>query len=245
VNGRIPIVCLGSGAALNDGRGWNSLLIDGRILLDLSPSAITQIHRLGIDPRTIEVIFISHLHADHLFGIPFLFLEYRIRYERSSPLHIVGPAGLPERIESLCTLAWPELDRGGLGTRIEPVYTIVREEGEYEAAGLKFTAIPMEHFGLSAFGYRFTHKGKTFAYTGDTGEGESAGQLLEGVDVAIVELTHPGPVDDPGHLDVEGVSRLTKELVGRGATVLATHMSETPPPIEGITLCEDGKTYWV
>jgi len=189
VNGRIPIVCLGSGAALNDGRGWNSLLIDGRILLDLSPSAITQIHRLGIDPRTIEVIFISHLHADHLFGIPFLFLEYRIRYERSSPLHIVGPAGLPERIESLCTLAWPELDRGGLGTRIEP--------------------------------------------------------LLEGVDVAIVELTHPGPVDDPGHLDVEGVSRLTKELVGRGATVLATHMSETPPPIEGITLCEDGKTYWV
>jgi len=115
---------------LNDGRGWNSLLIDGRILLDLSPSAITQIHRLGIDPRTIEVIFISHLHADHLFGIPFLFLEYRIRYERSSPLHIVGPAGLPERIESLCTLAWPELDRGGLGTRIEPVYTIVREEGE-------------------------------------------------------------------------------------------------------------------
>jgi len=245
VKNKIPIVCLGSGAALNDGRFWNSLLLDGRFLFDLSPTAIPQIHRLGLDPRAIEVIFISHLHADHLFGIPFLFLEYRLRYERTGPLHIVGPAGLAEEIETLCTLAWPELERGGLGPRIEPVFTVVTEEGEYSVGGLTFTAIPMEHFGLDAFGYRFDYKGKTFAYTGDTGEGDAAGRLLEGADVAIVELTHPRPTDDPGHLDVDGVARLTEGLVRKGATILATHMSETPPPIAGITICEDGKTYWV
>lgn len=245
MNGRIPIVCLGSGAALNDGRNWNSLLIDGKIVLDLSPTAIPQLHRLGLDPGAIEVIFISHLHADHLFGIPFLFLEYRIRHERTSPLHIVGPAALPDAIEELCRLAWPELERGGIGPRIEPVYTPVSEEGEYEAGGLRFKAIPMEHFGLDAFGYRFTYKGMVFAYTGDTGEKGGASRLIEGVDVAIIELTHPRSIGDPGHLDAEEVSRLTEDLIERGATVLATHMSETPPPIAGVTICEDGKTYWV
>ncbi len=244
MNERIPIVCLGSGAALNDGRNWNSILIDGRILLDLSPTAIPMIHRLGIDPAGIEVIFISHLHADHLFGMPFLFLEYRLRCKRSSPLHIVGPADLPEVIETLCELAWPELERGGLGPRIEPVYTKVTEEGDYRAGELEFRAIPMEHFGLSAFGYRFEIKGKRFAYTGDTGGKGGARRLLEDADVAIVELTHPLPVDDPGHLDSSDVARLTADLVRRGATVLATHMSEAPPPIPGITICEDGKTYW-
>ena len=103
----------------------------------------------------------------------------------------------------------------------------------------------MEHFGLAAFGYRFTIKGRTFAYTGDTGGGGGASRLLDDVDVAIVELTHPRPVDDPGHLDADEVKRLTEGLVRKGATILVTHMSETPPPIEGITICEDGKTYSV
>jgi len=37
-----------------------------------------------------------------------------------------------------------------------------------------------------------------------------------------------------------------RDIIGfaqRGAFVLATHMSGTPPDTDGITICEDGCTY--
>ena len=69
--------------------------------------------------------------------------------------------------------------------------------------------------------------------------------MLDGADVAIIELTHPKSSEDPGHLDIKGVAHLTVDLRERGALVLATHMSGTPDPISGITICEDGETYYV
>jgi len=244
LDNRIPILCLGSGAALTEGRRWNSFLIDGKILLDLPPTSIPHMHLLGVDPKSIDVIFISHHHADHSFGLPFLLLEYCVRYERSEPLHIVGPTRLEERTHQTCELAWPDMRAKGFVPRVPLRFTEIESEGEYQAGDLSFTAVPMEHFGLDALGYRFECRGKTFAYTGDTGECEQLSRLLEDVDVAIIELTHPRPSEDPGHLDIEEVVRVTADLRKRGALVLATHMSGTPEPFDGITLCEDGETYY-
>jgi len=241
----IPILCLGSGAALTDGRLWNCLLIDGKVLLDIPPTAIPEMHRLGVDPRSIDVIFISHYHADHSFGLPFLLLEYCVRYERSEPLYVVGPARLEETVEATCELAWPEMRTGGIHPHVPLRFVEVAEEGDYRAGDLDFTAVPMRHFDLDALGYRFTYEGKTFAYTGDTGSCAEVGRLLSGVDVAIIELTHPRASDDPGHLDVDEFAHLTAALRARGAFVLATHMSETPASAPGVTICEDGETYFV
>jgi ribonuclease Z len=242
---RIPILCLGSGAALTDGRQWNSLLIDRKILLDLPPTAIPQMHRLGIDPKSIDIVFISHHHADHSFGLPFLFLEYCVRYEREEPLYIVGPTRIEEMAEAACELAWPDMKANGFLPRVPIEFIEIDVGGTFEADGMTFEAIPMEHFGLDALGYRFEYKGRTIAYSGDTGDCEQIAHLLHRVDVAIIEATHPHPSDDPGHLDIDDVARVTERLRARGAKVLATHMSATPKPVDGITICEDGETYWV
>jgi ribonuclease BN (tRNA processing enzyme) len=108
------------------------------------------------------------------------------------------------------------------------------------------SATPMSHFGMLAFGYRFACRGVRFAYTGDTGDCSELEELLTDVDVVVMELTHPTSKNDPGHLDVERMARLTEEARRRGTRFFATHMSERPgAPPEGVTLCEDGKTYWV
>jgi len=242
---RISVVCLGSGAALTQGRQWNSLLIDGHILLDLPPTAIPQMHRLGVDPRAIDVVFITHHHGDHNLGLPFLYLEYAVRYEREEPLYVVGPDPVEEIANKAFDLAWPKLREQGIGPRVPIKYVSIEEEGDYSAGDLQFTAIPMEHFGLHALGYRFTYRGRTFAYTGDTGDCEQICRLLDGVDVAIIELTHGTAKEDPGHLDIHEVLRITKGLRARGATVLATHMFDSPAPHKGITICEDGHTFYV
>jgi len=242
---RIPLTCLGSGAALTDGRRWNSILIDGRILLDLPPTAVVEMRRLGLDLTAIEAILISHLHADHMFGLPFLLLEYCVRLERDRPLFIVGPPGIEERTETLCDLAWPDMRDDGIELHVPVTYVEVSEDGDYRAGGLSLTAIQMEHFNLTAFGYRFTYEGRTIAYTGDTGECEQLQRLLEGADVAVLEWTHSTRSNDPGHMDAPAVAHWMTRLRDQGSRAFATHMMETPDPIEGLTICEDGETYYI
>jgi ribonuclease BN (tRNA processing enzyme) len=103
----------------------------------------------------------------------------------------------------------------------------------------------MNHFDLDAFGYRFTYKGRSIGYTGDTGECSQLNQLLDTVDVAIIELTYPRESSDPGHMDRPAFEKLAKSLTAQGSTILATHMSATPDSIPGVEICEDGKTYWI
>ena len=239
----MSLTCLGSGAALTDGRRWNSILIDRRILLDLPPTAVVELQRLDLDLTEIDVILISHLHADHMFGLPFLLLEYCIRRKRDRPLYVIGPPGIEARTKTLCDLAWPDMRDAGFEPHVPVSYIELTEDGVYRAGDFEFTAIRMQHFTLEAFGFRFHHKGRTIAYTGDTGNCIQLEKLLDGVDVAILEWTHRLASDDPGHLDAPAVAHWVARLRQQGARVFATHMSETPEPIDGLTICEDCATY--
>jgi ribonuclease BN (tRNA processing enzyme) len=241
----IAITCLGSGSALAEGRLWSSLLLDEKILLSLPPTAIPQLYRLGKDPQAIDHIFISHLHADHFFGLPFFLLLYRYRYTRDTPLYIIGPPGMEEATEQLCSAAWPNLEREELSRRALISFVEIEAEGEFQAGDIGFSTVRMNHFGMDAYGYRFTYNGRKIAFTGDTGACPQLDRLCDGADIAITEFTHAVPSDDPNHLDVETVARLTALLRACGATVLATHMRETPDPIEGLLICRDGGTYLV
>jgi ribonuclease BN (tRNA processing enzyme) len=50
--------------------------------------------RFGIDPNRIGTVFVSHLHADHFGGLPFLLLDAFVLYSRrNTPLTLVGPPG--------------------------------------------------------------------------------------------------------------------------------------------------------
>jgi ribonuclease BN (tRNA processing enzyme) len=242
----VSLLCLGTASALSDGRSWNSILLDGRILLDLPPTATIELRRHGIDPAALDVVFISHLHADHAFGLPFLLLEYTLRSAREVPVVLVGPPGLREHSERLFDLAWPGLDVASIVPKRRVEYVELEPRREVRVADLAVSAIPMKHFGLAAYGYRFTCRGTTFAYTGDTGDCCEIDELVTGADVAIIELTHTTPKKDPGHLDIARVARLVDALRARGTRVFTTHMSAPPArtPL-GVTACEDGKAYWV
>ncbi|MDD5646485.1 MAG: ribonuclease Z [Candidatus Bipolaricaulis sp.] len=245
VGRRVPILCLGSSAALTDGGPWSSLLVDGRVLLEIPPTTVPQLHRYRLDPSRIDWLFVSHLHADHVFGLPFLLLEFFIRHERSSPLTLIGPSGLTDYVHALCDLAWRGLCTGG-PERLMPLAFVEATAGQETAVGpLRFVAFPMVHFGLPALGYRISYRGRKIAYSGDTGPCPGLDALLEGADVAIVEMTHPHPTEDEGHLDAADVARLAAPLAARGAKVLATHMTGRPRRIPGVTFCRPGRTYRV
>jgi ribonuclease BN (tRNA processing enzyme) len=243
--GKIAVTCLGSGAALGGKRLWSSLLLDDRIVLSLPPTSIPQLYRLNKDVRAIDYIFISHRHADHFFGLPFLLLLYCYLYERKDPLYIIGPSGMKEATESLFDLSWPELKSRGITPRVPLTFVEVDRQGEFRAGELGFRAVRLNHFGAETYGYRFAYKDREIAFTGDTGECAQLHELLDGVDVVVTEFTHAFESEDKGHMDAPAVSRLAKRLTAKGATVLATHLSGEPLPIEGLLICRDGETYIV
>jgi len=242
---KIAVTCLGAGAALGRQRLWSSLLLDGRIMLSLPPTVIPQLYRLGKTPTAVEHIFISHLHADHHFGLPFFLLLFCYLHERKEPLYIIGPAGIGQASEQLYDLAWPGLRGAGILPRVPVEYVEVTANGDFAAGSLAFKAVKLRHFDMDAFGYRFAHKGRQIAYTGDTGECPQLERLVDGAEVVITEFTHSLYAEDPGHLNATTVSQLTKRLRAQGATVLATHLSGEPEPIDGLLVCQEGQTLYV
>ena len=140
----LDLTFLGTGNAFAASRYWSSFLVNGRYLFDAPPTLLAHLKKLGKSPGDIEVVFISHFHADHFFGLPFLFLEYAELAPRSKDLTIIGPPGIAKRVESLTELGYSNVfrkrDRGYALKFIEAA------DGKTgEAAGCSFAARRVPH----------------------------------------------------------------------------------------------------
>ena len=68
-----------------------ALVMDGRALLfDCGEGTQQQVLRSSVRAGAIEAIFISHMHGDHLYGLPGLLATMSL-HGRSEPLAVYGP----------------------------------------------------------------------------------------------------------------------------------------------------------
>jgi len=58
----ISLTFLGTGNFAAEAGYWNSFLIDGHVLVETSPTVLPNLHRAGIDPAAVQVVFLSHFH---------------------------------------------------------------------------------------------------------------------------------------------------------------------------------------
>lgn len=68
-------------------------------LFDCGEATQHQILKTTIRPRKIEKVFITHLHGDHIFGLPGL-LSSRSFQGGNTPLTIYGPVGVKEFVQT-------------------------------------------------------------------------------------------------------------------------------------------------
>ena len=89
---------VGCGDAFGSGGRFNTCfhLVGNGInaLIDCGATSLVAMNKLKIDRNDIDVVFISHFHADHVAGLPFLILEANYVTKRTRPLNVVGPPGL-------------------------------------------------------------------------------------------------------------------------------------------------------
>ena len=93
---------LGNGGFINAGLPYNSLCINSTFLVEAPPDIMVSLSNHGIPYYNISRIFISHLHADHYFGMPFLVLNLFNHYLQTAKpilqIEIIGQRGLRDAL---------------------------------------------------------------------------------------------------------------------------------------------------
>jgi ribonuclease BN (tRNA processing enzyme) len=111
----ISVTFLGSGDAFGSGgRDQTCIYAEAgtvRFLLDCGASSLSAMKRWGIDPASIDVILITHLHGDHFGGLPFVLLEAQLVSKRTRPLLLAGPPGLETRVRAAMEVFFPGSER--------------------------------------------------------------------------------------------------------------------------------------
>ncbi|CAJ1174702.1 ribonuclease Z [Companilactobacillus nantensis] len=148
---------LGTGAGVpSKGRNVSSTalkMLDERNevwLFDVGEATQHQILKTAIKPRKITKIFITHLHGDHIFGLPGL-LASRANQGGNTPLEIYGPVGIKEYVETSLKVTGSRL-----GYQIK--YIELKNDGEvFNDKTFSVYAGKLKH-RITCFGYRVVEK---------------------------------------------------------------------------------------
>ena len=102
-------VCLvGTGGMMPLPRRWLTALMcrynGSNILIDCGEGTQVAIKQKGWSFKPIDVICITHFHADHISGLPGLLLTMG-NAERTEPLTMIGPRGLEKVVKALRMIA--------------------------------------------------------------------------------------------------------------------------------------------
>ena len=98
----------GVGEAFDELLPNTSLLVESgphSVLLDCGFTVPSAFWRVAKKPLELDVVFISHFHGDHYFGIPAL-LARMVEDGRRKRLTIAGPPGIEPNIVHLVELAY-------------------------------------------------------------------------------------------------------------------------------------------
>jgi ribonuclease BN (tRNA processing enzyme) len=173
----------------------------------------------------VEVVVVSHFHADHCFGWPFL-LQALAEHGGGRTLTVVGPPGIEAHLaqmnEAGAVASVTELGRANLDLRF------VEVDGAWQQAGpLRFRAVEVVHVPyLRCFGYLFDRGGQIVGYSGDTTPCEGLSELARESEVLVVECNgrHTPPGVQGSHMDEESVRAL--QAAHPGVQLVLTHIGE-------------------
>ena len=122
--------------------------------IDCGEGTQVQLRKAKAKFSKINHIFISHLHGDHVFGLPGLISSFRL-LGRETPLHVYGPKGIKEMMETIFRIT--ETHQG-----FEVVFhelSSKKSEKVFEDNRVEVFTIPLDH-RIYCNGYLFKEKPK-------------------------------------------------------------------------------------
>jgi len=194
----IKVTLLGTGTPqpIMDRFGASTIVQAGSetLLFDAGRGCLQRLHQIKVSYDTIDALFLTHLHSDHIVGLPDLWLTGWLTSKRSVPLKVFGPTGTDNMIEYL-----QKAFDYDIKIRIEDdkapeegsklLSAEIQEGVVYEKNGVKVIAFLVDHYPVvPAFGFRIEYDGHSVVLSGDTRYSENLIKYARGTDLLIHEV---------------------------------------------------------
>jgi len=196
---------LGSGGPMHgDGRGNSAYLLwlhhKPVAVVDMGGDTAGKLAQAGVTPGTVGTLLISHLHPDHVSGLPD-FLWGEITAQRKLPLAVAGPSGGGAGFPDIQTFLQRQFGSGGLYPRMQGLFdggafpmavqTVPADQltitDVANNAGLKITAYPVKHGPAPALAFRIEGEGFAAVFGGDqTYDDPGFGRFAANADLLVM-----------------------------------------------------------
>jgi ribonuclease Z len=195
----IKVTLLGTGTpVLNIDRFGMSTLVEAggkKLLFDVGRGATMRLHQAKVPLREITAVFITHLHSDHIAGLPDLYATAPLTPggRRQIPLEIWGPKGV-EGVARGIEMMYAENARIRLlGKELTPAVTKISTHDLppqtakiFDNGGVTVAAFLVDHGEAApAYGYRVDYGGHAVVLSGDTTYAPNLIEHAKGVDLLI------------------------------------------------------------
>ncbi|MNK05223.1 Ribonuclease Z [compost metagenome] len=194
-DGRMKVTLVGTGGPeISPTRfGYATLVEAGgqKLLFDAGRGVVQRLYESRVNPKDVTKVFLTHLHNDHIEGLPTLWITPWFLLAREQTLSIWGPEGTTEMIAGMRAMFSDVKKRGGVNgfNKIEYMNIAVTELKEgvvYEQGKLKVTAFRVSHGdGDPAFGYKIEFGARKLVLSGDTIYSQKVVEAARGADLLV------------------------------------------------------------
>lgn len=168
------------------------------LLIDCGRGTTQRLMQSGLRLGQVDALFLTHLHSDHIVGIPDLWLTgwLEANYaQRKGPFVVYGPAGTQGMMDGLVKAYDWDIqariaDQDLKPANIRAVVSEFKPGVIYDQGGVKVTAIEVDHGELlkPAFGFRVDYDGRSVTISGDTRFSENLIDKGMGTDLLIHQV---------------------------------------------------------
>ena len=198
------------------------------LLLDCGPGAMGALYRY-LDPREIDAIALSHLHADHCLDLCGYYVA--ACYSPSAPWPrrpVYGPTNAASRIAQAYEVPRGDSGASEHGPPIDEHFDWRIWQPSQRIGPFTVRTVRVDH-PVEAYAIRVEEDqpgGAAMVYSGDTGPSEALVQIANGVDLLLVESAF---LDDPDNPDGMHLSGAQAAAIGQAAGVAAIVVTHIPP----------------
>jgi ribonuclease Z len=168
------------------------------LLIDCGRGTTQRLMQSGLRLGQVDALFLTHLHSDHIVGIPDLWLTgwLETNYaQRKGPFVVYGPVGTQGMMDGLVKAYDWDIqariaDQDLKPANIRAVVSEFKPGVIYDQGGVKVTAIEVDHGELlkPAFGFRVDYDGRSVTISGDTRFSENLIDKGMGTDLLIHQV---------------------------------------------------------
>lgn len=175
-----------------DRLGPATLVVAGSqvLLFDCGRGVGQRLYESGVNPKIVSNIFLTHLHSDHIDGLPELWLTPWFLLGRDHGFDLWGPEGTIEMVAGMRAMYGHDLTHRV--NRFNPAHgldILVHRTAPgvvFDRDGVKVTAFLVDHAdGNPAFGYAVEWRGRKVVLSGDTTYSEALVNAARGADLLV------------------------------------------------------------